>query len=856
MGIAQGCATRGAMSEQDEIESIGEMRTLGREGEETRKEEDGRSIETWTAGLSERETLKRPCEQAVPETGIVDDGRTDAARRWRPGDTILGRYVVERELGQGGMGVVYGCLDKVGGVHVAVKCLPPELGHNTVEMEEVRENFELVYKLGHPNIAGVRMLERDGRGEYYLVMEEAEGENLRRWIREKRKTGGISLAEAVAVLRQVASALDYAHGEKVVHRDVKPGNVMIDGRGRVKVLDFGLAEQIRTSLSRASQAYRGTSGTGPYMSPEQWRGRQQDGKTDQYALGVMAYEMLAGHLPFENSDISVLKDAVLHDVPDSIPGLPPHAMAALRRAMAKRAEERFATCREFVDALAGSNEKRGVPGGTRWGWIVALLLAAVVVGGGIWTAALWQENVAARQRETARLAAEEAARQSDADHLEAEEAARQAEAARIAEEEEEARQREEAEKVRLLQESEEQERQEKMKAAREEAINARNSADRMAALVAETLRFRGIVDDIADRLGKAHQQRRAVEDRLASLSAQLKQCWEGKNDGATAVSAAAWESVLKQVEESFRDEDAKLRNMRKRFGVQHQAIKTSVIGNLHLQVAMNILSGGLEEYREGIRGLEAADRLYRDGDLKHAEERWRSAATSFGKAMNLLHERMEGAAGEGLWNDTGFEGKPWYRVYAEQGNAFAQDNLGWMYEYGCNVPQSDIEAVKWYRKAAEQGNAEAQMHLGWMYEIGRGVVKSREEAAKWYRKAAEQGNVRAQTYLGELLEDEFGSEEAVEWYQKAADKGSVGAQGRLALLYLDGRMVEKNDAEALKWIRKMAEQGDDGGEWKLGWMYENGVGTPRNLAEAVKWYQKAAAQGHEGAQKALQELGQ
>ena len=97
----------------------------------------------------------------------------------------MGRYVVERELGQGGMGVVYECLDKVGGVKVAVKCLPPELSHDSGEMEEVRENFQLVYGLSHPNIAGVRQLEKDGRGEYFLVMELAEGESLRRWMRRK-----------------------------------------------------------------------------------------------------------------------------------------------------------------------------------------------------------------------------------------------------------------------------------------------------------------------------------------------------------------------------------------------------------------------------------------------------------------------------------------------------------------------------------------------------------------------------------------------------------------------------------------------------------------------------------------------
>lgn len=278
-------------------------------------------------------------------------------RRWKTGEEILERYVVEGELGQGGMGVVYACFDKVGGVKVAIKTLPSEVSHSSVEMEEVRENFRLVGGLRHENVVGVKTLERDVRGEYFLVMDVAEGENLRYWMRRRGlETGGrrhgAKLDEALPILRQVAAALDYAHRERVVHRDVKPENIVIDGRGRVKVMDFGLAAQIRTSLDRANQACRGTSGTGPYMAPEQWEAQPQDEKTDQYALAVTAYEMLAGRLPFESSDPDVLKIAVLGGKIPEVPGLDRRAMVALRRAMDKVPGNRFSSCRDFVDALA------------------------------------------------------------------------------------------------------------------------------------------------------------------------------------------------------------------------------------------------------------------------------------------------------------------------------------------------------------------------------------------------------------------------------------------------------------------------------------------------------------------------
>lgn len=334
---------------ENEEKSFGDLPTLGRI-EESRREEgvsDGEGGGDPAESIGDLETLK-------PE-GIVDGGRTAGTRRWKAGETILGRYVVERELGEGGMGVVYECLDTVGGVKVAVKSLPPEVGRNRDEMEEVRENFRLVYKLSHPNIAGVRVLEKDGRGEYHLVMELAEGESLRRWSRQKRKGAGVPLEDAVPVLRQVASALDYAHSEKVVHRDVKPGNVMVDAKGRVKVLDFGLAAQIRTSMSRVSREAGRTSGTRPYMAPEQWEGQPQDARTDQYALGVTAYELLAGCLPFEGADAEVLHRAVLAGRVRNIEGVGAAPMAALRRALAKVPKERFATCGEFVDSLAGEN---------------------------------------------------------------------------------------------------------------------------------------------------------------------------------------------------------------------------------------------------------------------------------------------------------------------------------------------------------------------------------------------------------------------------------------------------------------------------------------------------------------------
>ena len=286
----------------------------------------------------------------------------------RVGDRLVGgRYEVLSELGRGGMGVVYRCMDNVAGVEVALKALPPELSHNHEEMEEVRENFQLVSRLVHQNIAVSKTLEKEERsGDYYLVMECVVGEDLRKWMRGKRKEqGGITLEEALPILEQVAAALDYAHGKKVMHRDIKPANIMLTSDGTVKVMDFGLAAQIHSSMSHVSRVYHGTSGTQSYMSPEQWRGKAQGAAADQYALAVTAYEMLSGHLPFDASDTDVLKKAVLEESAESIDGLSDSANDALKRALSKDASDRFPTCGAFIDALEGKTPRLPSPASVR-----------------------------------------------------------------------------------------------------------------------------------------------------------------------------------------------------------------------------------------------------------------------------------------------------------------------------------------------------------------------------------------------------------------------------------------------------------------------------------------------------------
>ncbi len=211
--------------------------------------------------------------------GDFDPERTIPNRRMRremgdfsAGDVIADRYQVVSILGRGAMGVVYRCFDRLSSIEVALKGLPPELAGNDWEFKEIKKNFHLVHKLHHPNIANYNNLEFDlNSGGYFLMMEFVDGVELRTYMENNRPDH----ATIIKIISQIAAALDYAHAQQILHRDIKPGNIMIDRNGVVKILDFGLAAQIHSSMSRVSMV-QDSSGTAPYMSPEQWRGRRQN----------------------------------------------------------------------------------------------------------------------------------------------------------------------------------------------------------------------------------------------------------------------------------------------------------------------------------------------------------------------------------------------------------------------------------------------------------------------------------------------------------------------------------------------------------------------------------------------------
>ncbi len=301
------------------------------------------------------------------------------------GDILQDRFEILGTLGKGGMGVVYRCMDKVAGIEVAIKTLSPELSASGWEMDEIKENFQLVYKLHHPYIANYNSLERDRvTGNYFLVMEYVAGEELRYYLRRQKQEGRFSEDLVIRLVRQIADALDYAHANKIIHRDIKPANIFVDRNGDIKLLDFGLAAQIHSSLSRVTMVKTDdTSGTIPYMSPEQWLCMPQEAPSDQYALAATLYEIFAGTPPFDSPDKDNVRHCVLNVVPAPLQNVSPAIAKAVAKALSKKPEDRYPSCKAFADALVHKTIETVKTKKSNPAWICltlgVLLLAGVAV---------------------------------------------------------------------------------------------------------------------------------------------------------------------------------------------------------------------------------------------------------------------------------------------------------------------------------------------------------------------------------------------------------------------------------------------------------------------------------------------
>ena len=268
-------------------------------------------------------------------------------------DTTLGSYRLIQQIGAGGMGEVWKAEDTRLGRIVAIKILPPSVASDADALARMRREARMAAQLNHPNIATIHSID-EANGQQFIVMEFVDGEPLNRLIRR-----GMSEADICRVGRAVADALADAHAKGIVHRDIKPDNIIVTG-SRVKVLDFGIAKQVGVVSGDEKTATLVTQqgmilGTIHYMSPEQALGKPIDARTDIFSLGVVLYEAATGRLPFRGETVTETMTQIIRDEPEEPvrvnPRVSPGLNAIIQRCMKKNRDERFPTASTLGHAL-------------------------------------------------------------------------------------------------------------------------------------------------------------------------------------------------------------------------------------------------------------------------------------------------------------------------------------------------------------------------------------------------------------------------------------------------------------------------------------------------------------------------
>ncbi len=293
--------------------------------------------------------LAEPPVPAAPDAPSLTKTIETHLRGLAPGTVVAGKYRVLGEIGRGGMGVVYEADDLKLRRTIALKFLPGELTYDIEARERLVHEAQAASVLDNPHICTIYEIGEGGSGQMYIAMALCHGESLR----AKVKRGPLAPAEALSLAAQVADGLAAAHENGIVHRDIKPGNILVSKDGAARIADFGLAK----IAGEARLTRPGTSvGTVAYMSPEQIRGEDVDARTDVWSLGVVLYEMLTGGLPFHGENEHSFAYAVVHSDPKPLGklplGTPEGCGPIIAKAMAKDPADRFASAREIAEALA------------------------------------------------------------------------------------------------------------------------------------------------------------------------------------------------------------------------------------------------------------------------------------------------------------------------------------------------------------------------------------------------------------------------------------------------------------------------------------------------------------------------
>ena len=821
------------------------------------------------------------------------------------GTILASKFELIERIGQGGQGVVWKAKDNVGNRLVALKFVPNDLKRFETEMKRVRESFGKVHALHHPAICPLYSLENDYQLGYYLVMRFLEGETLNNFLlRIDPMRKGLPLESVIELLTPVAEALDYAHRNRVIHRDIKPSNIfrIETARGvEVQVIDFGLADEIKSSMSRVSQAQKrrpiDTSGTRPYMAPEQWRGWRQSEATDQYALAVVAYELLSGHLPFEGNDHEILKSAVINELPQPIREVSEQVNAALLKALAKESVDRFATCAEFISALGGAeiqNKKRnnksrngaqrndGKPAAP--GVESLMKRAHLFLEDSDWQqAAEYFNKVLDIDPEYApayvgllcvELKVEEkhlgdnVAPISKHKHFQ--------KALRFADDEYRATIEGYDEKIRerLRQEQYDKLVVRKNRATEKELPDLANDFRSMNGYkdtveLADECdeQYRVLKEQREERLRQEQYDRlieeknRASELDLLELARRFREMDGYKDTAELAYECGEQYRALKEQ----REEEERIERERQEQYVQLTRTMTAATTESEyreLAEQFRAMAG----YRNTAKLAEVYDSKYRTlKENRELQER------ELQERYDFLVQKKDEASTEDDWRGAAL-------------------NFRLMMDYKDTTELAD-ECVRQYRILKEQREERQRIERERYEEQARKELEERErreEQEQIERERSQQERYDRLVQEMKEVSNEFdwyllaakfremkGYKDAIElasicdsqWQKSGkkykqlmaifqrAEQGNAEAQFDLGVRFDDGKGVRQNQEEAVKWYRKAAEQGHTTAQYNLGVSYYNGEGVPENEDESADWFYRAARWGHEGARKQLQKMG-
>ncbi len=692
----------------------------------------------------------------LSQTGrpVTPDGDRWAGKR-------VGVYDVRRLVGFGGFGAVYEAVrsDNTKKV-VAIKFLLPQHGG-----DEVREIFQtemrFLAQMNHPNI--VALLDTGtAEGHPYYVMEYVEGRNIAEYCADKR----LGVKARLKLFLQVCDPVQYAHESLLVHRDLKPSNIRVTGDGRVKLLDFGVAQSSRPERAGEAPALRGAVGTIVYASPEQLFGGPVTTASDIYSLGAILYELLTGKAPFRWEGVARqdLLEAVRIQIPlpmsqaadrDSARSLDARSVGRLRRslegdldcivskALRKEPGRRHASVAALADDIRRHLEQRPVTArgndvAYRAGRFVTrnrmpvFATAIACIGFAVGLLAPWNPKPkapAATQQTPSKpdIAAEEMDKRGDDYHL--------------------------------------------GRGVLKDDIEAvkwyRSSAD---------LGFpRGQSDLGMMYLWGWGVERNYGEALRLFRAAAAKGDARGEN-GLGILYANGFE-IPRDYEEAM--------NWYSKAAEQGYANAESNIGGMYRWG-----QGVKQDYTEAMR--------------------WYRKAASHGGAGGEVGVGELYCYGLGVPKDYD-EALRWFHKAADRGDGFAQSDLGYMYEKGWGVPLNYGDALMWYRKSAGQGNLAGERNLGFLFQYGLGVDKDLDTAIKWYRRSAEQGNPSAEAALGAIYADGIDGHpnyvEAAKWFGMPEERDDPTAMDFFGEQHEKGWGVPPNLEEAIQWYRKAAAAG-------------------------------------------------